>query len=343
MHKKVLFVSNSKRKFVNNHILDAFIKRDDLSLNILHLLDDGFHESILDKILIKLKIPPNYNNINESIISAVRKFRPDIVFVVKGNSIYPWTLRKIKKINCNIKLVSWSLDDMYAMHNRSLYYSYGLKFYDHVFTTKSYNISELALIGAKDVHFLYQAYSTWKHLNKDINAIRVPKRDVSFIGHAEKERFNSILHLAKHGIKVNIAGGGGWNKKTYTTAHKNISFQHQDLHGQDYCDFIAESKINLCFLRKINRDLHTSRSIEIPASGGFMIAERTNEHETLFEDKKEAVYFNDNDDLLKNIQYYLSDKNEKERYRILKNGHQRCLINNYSYEDMVERILSVVA
>ena len=42
--------------------------------------------------------------------------------------IKPSTLRSIKNINPNIILISWSLDDMYASHNRSLYYKNGLNF-----------------------------------------------------------------------------------------------------------------------------------------------------------------------------------------------------------------------
>ena len=64
------------------------------------------------------------------------------------------------------------------------------------------------------------------------------------------------------------------------------------------------------FLRKKNRDLHTTRSLEIPSVGTFMIAERTVEHSTLFKEDVEAV-FNNNIELLNKVNYYLNNDDKK--------------------------------
>ena len=163
--------------------------------------------------------------------------------------------------------------------------------------------------------------------------------DVLFIGTAEKERIDSLNYLAQNGIKINIYGGG-WNKVNKTTLHNNLVINEYDLIGSDYADAISCSKISLCFLRKINRDLHTSRSIEIPACKGFMIAERTNEHLDLFEENKEAVYFSNDCELLEKVKYYL--ENEKERLSISNNGYNKCVKKDYSYDNMVKKILGKI-
>jgi spore maturation protein CgeB len=165
------------------------------------------------------------------------------------------------------------------------------------------------------------------------------KFDVLFIGAAEKERIDSLNYLAQNGIKINIYGGG-WNKIDKTTLHHNLVINAYDLVGSDYADAISCSKISLCFLRKINRDLHTSRSIEIPACKGFMLAERTNEHLSLFKEGIEAEFFTSDEELLKKVNYYLL--NEEKRQEVIEKGYQKCIEKDYSYDNMLARILDAI-
>ena len=142
--------------------------------------------------------------------------------------------------------------------------------------------------------------------------------DVSFIGSYEKERFESIKFLAQNGIKINL-WGYGWD--FLQNNYKNITYIGGELFKEEYAKVFTCSKISLNFLRKINRDLHTSRSIEIPACKGFMLGERTDEHKKLFTEDKEAVYFSGNKELLEKVSYYLS--HDDERNKIAEAGYQK--------------------
>lgn len=69
----------------------------------------------------------------------------------------------------------------------------------------------------------------------------------------------------------------------------------------------------------------------------FLMAERTNEHLSLFEENKEAVYFSSNKELLEKCKFYL--KNDPERKQIIENGHKRCIQSGYSNIDTIYKIL----
>ncbi len=334
-NRKLLFISNTAPDRIV-HILDSFLSRDDLIVETEHLWLDKRQTSIVHKIFDKIKCPLDSDRLNMRLMEKVKSFAPDILFIVKGNCIRPGVLRAIKVKYPKIKIVSWSLDDMYAWHNRSLFYTLGLKHYDTVFTSKSYNLQELTKLGAKSVKFLYQAYSK-KYHNPQIVEATGP--DVLFIGFAENDRFEHLKYLSNNGVKVTIYGTG-WNKKQFTIENENIKINPYDLLGTDYAKAISSAKITLCFLRKINRDLHTSRSIEIPACGGFMLAERTAEHSELFQEGSEAEYFSSKEELLAKTEFYLA--NEEERLKIKSAGFNRTVTSDYSYDNMVQRILDVL-
>ena len=98
------------------------------------------------------------------------------------------------------------------------------------------------------------------------------------------------------------------------------------------------SKISLSFLRKANRDLHTSRTFEIPACGGFQLSERTEEVLNFFEEGKEIECFSSLDELRDKITYYL--KHESRRLRIAAAGLERGRRSRYRFTDRLETILN---
>ena len=100
---------------------------------------------------------------------------------------------------------------------------------------------------------------------------------------------------------------------------------------------ISSSKINLNFLRKANNDTETTRTIEIPACNGFMLAEASEEQKKLFKENEEAVFFYSKKDLLEKIKYYLT--NDDKRNMIAARGFKKCIISEYNYDKQIKEIL----
>ena len=295
--------------------------------------------NLWNRFLWKLGIPPDATEANKEIRAEVQKGNFDVVWIEKGVTIRPATLIFIKKVSPKTKLAFCSEDDMHARHSRTLFFDHGVRYYDVVFTTKTYNLAEMKLLGARRVELFLDSYDKEMHRPLSLNEKEREKYEceVSAIGAFEKERATSLLYLAEHGIKV-VAWGNGWS--SWVGRHSNLLVKNEHLFGIEYAKAINATKINLNFLRKINRDEVTSRSVEIPACGGFMLAERTKRHLEFFIEGKEAEFFGSNEEMLEKVRYYL--EYDEERKRIAAAGKMRCEKNGYSNRAQLARMLGVL-
>jgi spore maturation protein CgeB len=198
---------------------------------------------------------------------------------------------------------------------------------------------ELPSFGARRVVFVNNAFEpTHRPLETSAAERKRFGADVGFIGSFESARARSMLFLAEHGIRVRV-WGNGW--EGMAGAHPNLQVEGRALVNTEteleYTKGICSTRINLGFLRKINRDQQTARSVEIPACGAFLLAERTAEHQSLFIEGLEAAFFADDEELLTKTRYYL--ENESERAEIAAAGYRRCLASGYSQTDRMRLML----
>jgi hypothetical protein len=279
----------------------------------------------LQYLAIKMRRPMDTAGVNRRILRDGP--RADIVWIDKGVTIRPQTLRGLRRASPRVRIVGFSPDDMLNANMSSHYFPQTLRLYDLYVTTKSYNVGELTALGCPRVVFADNAYDPATHRPlPDDSAPTVFTADVGFIGTFEPDRAGLIERLASAGVPV-VIRGNDWEP----VRRRNISgltFLPEAI-NDDYARALHTTRINLAFLRKSNRDLQTTRSIEIPACGGFMLAERTDEHRALFEEGREAEYFEGGDELIAKVTRYLSD--EAARRAIARAGRQRCLRDDYSY------------
>jgi len=291
--------------------------------------------TLYTRILNKLRFPRDEVGINK-VLREVAKSEDiyDIAWFEKSTMLRPSTLKYFKNRSINTQIISLSEDDMYAYHNRSRYYQSSLNYYDTVFTTKLYNLDELKLLGAKDTKLFLDSYNSELHrpLIK-YNLVKDKEIDISFIGTYEKERADIILWLGSSGFKV-VVYGNGWS--SLVSKSQNITIMNKAILNEEYVRVINNSKINLGFLRKINRDQVTSRTMEITGCGGFLLAERTPRHSALFSEGEEAEFFSSKEELMKKIEYYLNNFGEIQR--ISKNGRDRCLRSGYDMKSQISNI-----
>ncbi len=288
----------------------------------------------------KLLYPPDLANANQSIVCLIKEHTIDVLWLDKALTITPKTLKIVRERSPKTIIAGYSPDDMAAKHNQSRAFLSGLPVYHVYFTTKSYGVEELKYLGVPQVFFVGNAYDPTTH--RPVTLSEEGKKHyggtVGFVGDYESERAQLMFYLAKCGIPIRI-WGTNWERKC-KLHHPNMMIEGKSLYGDDYAKAICAFDINLAFLRKINRDLQTQRSIEIPACGGFMLAERTNEHLELFGEGREAEFFSTKEELLEKVRYYLD--HEDERKRIALAGRERCLKSGYSYHERIKEMFRVI-
>jgi len=277
--------------------------------------------------------------VNRRLRAVDAEFAPHLVWIEQGLTVEAETLRVLGERWPQTVMLSYSGDDRFNPRNQSRQWRSCLQLYDLHITTKNHNVPELWEAGARDVFYVEKAFDPLVHRPMPVSP-EVRARlggDVGFVGWPEGERLASMLHLARSGVPVRIWGPWGRLRPW----HPNLRIEGRPLWSDDYASALSAFRINLCFLRKVNRDRCTTRSVEIPACGGFMLAERTEEHLAQFEEDREAVYFSSNDELLDKVRWYLV--HEQERARIAEAGRRRCWTGGYTYERRLNQVLAYVA
>jgi len=283
---------------------------------------------------------PDHVGANNKILDLVSQNEYDVVWIDKGLIIKPSTLKKIKERLPSSIIVSFSPDNMMKRLWQSKQFCDCIALYDVHITTKSFIIEDFYAHGAKKVILANKTFQKDFHYPRNITKEEKKRlgADVGFVGTWEKERCDSILYLARHGVKVKVFGDKNWEK--YSNICGNLEIVAGGLYNDDYAKAFGAFKISLCFLKKCACDQITARSVEIPACGGFMLAERTNEHLQMFEEGKEAVFFSSDKELLEKCVYYLC--HDEEREKICNAGRKRCLESDYSNDGMIRRVMTQI-
>jgi hypothetical protein len=215
-----------------------------------------------------------------------------------------------------------------------------LPLYDLCVVVRDVSAVECRAHGARKVLKVWRSYDEVAHC-PDLAPKLVPAQfsaDVSFIGtwmrHEARDEF--LLSLRERGLEIAV-WGDRWDKSPLWR-QLQPHWRGPNLVGSGYVSAIRGAKICLGLLSKGNRDLHTTRSVEIPYAGGLLCAQRTSEHLELYVEDEEAVFWSDADECATKCLELLADPEKRER--IASAGMRRVRQNRVGNEDICRQILA---
>lgn len=302
--------------------------------------DGNKFKSIYYRAQNKFTFGPAVCEINRDILDECINIKPDLVFIYRGTHIYPKTIKKIKeKTGC--KVFGYNNDDPFSSSYPKYFwrhYRNGIKYYDHIFSYRYKNIDDYKAISYEKVSLLRSYYLKDKNFYMDDLKTEKYKCDVIFIGHFEDDgRDEAIKLLIENGVDIKLYGTT-WEKSKYYNYFVKKLGNILPLYD-NYNLALNSAKIALVFLSKKNNDTYTRRCFEIPATKTMMMAEYTDDLNSMFKERKESEYFRDKNELLEKVKYYLA--NEEKIKEIGENGYRRLLDDGHEIVDRCKEVLKV--
>lgn len=294
--------------------------------------------SLMDRLRYRLRLPGDPAGANAALLEEASSGYFDIIWVEAAPMIRASTLALLRRRMPDVRIAWYSEDDMMNPVHRSVWLERAMPLFDLWITTKSFNAHprEVPSFGVSRILFVDNSFDPQLHQPAQLSEeeVRVLGGDVSFIGTFERPRASSLLALAAAGISVRVWGNGWANM---SGMHPNLRVECKPVYDEDYAKVICASRINLGFLRKANRDLQTCRTVEIPACGGFMLHERSDEAERLFAPDREAAFFTDDSELIRQCRRWLTDDAGREAVALA--GRSRALDGGYGHDAWLTRVL----
>ena len=276
--------------------------------------------------------------VTESLTSKLLGMSFDLCYVDQGEWVTPKVISLLRR-HAPI-IINYNIDDPLGPRDGARFKAYrkSLPYYDLNAVVRQENVAEAHDLGAKNVVRVYRSADEITHAPRKLTEQdhQTWDSDVLFLGTWFPERGPFLLNLIQRGVPLTIRGPN-WHKAPEWPQLKN-HWKSGAIAGDDYAKAIQCAKFNLGLLSKENRDLHTTRSLEIPALVGLLCAKRTSEHVSMYNEGQEALFWKDADECSSMCRFALADENR--RHAIAEAGYQRLKKNGHYNEKILSFILA---
>lgn len=277
--------------------------------------------------------PGHLERYSQSIPDRLGPARPLVLVATGAAPLTASTLDVLREQQ--VVTVNYSTDDPFNPVHRAPWHLQALPHYDVVFTPRRANVADLQRLGCPLVRYLPFAFDRdafGAGGPEPVGAVE-PEFDVLFVGGADSDRFAFVREYLKHGPPPLLVGGY-WDRDPLTRPYAAGLRSPADL-----ARLTRAARVNVCLVRRANRDGHVMRSFEIPAIGGFMVAEDTPEHRELFgEDGAAVFYFATPADVARHVRWAID--NPAMRRDMADAAHRLVVGAGHSYDDRLLAMMS---
>jgi spore maturation protein CgeB len=272
--------------------------------------------------------------LNKRLIDLVKREKPDLCIVVGGHTILPSFVSKIKGMKVPIAL--WTTD--VPVHFENILAC--APFYTHLFCAGSEAMDIFHEKGFENTTWLPFGCDADFHkpVTLDSKEHKEYARDVVFVGSYYPNR--AIILEAIADLNVGV-WGPYWEKLQASSPLKNKAINIK-MNYDEWVKIFSACKINLVIHYndgKVPCHQASPKIFEALACGCFVLTDRQRDVENLFKDKEHLVFFDNEQDLQKKIQYYLEQADERNRIAL---KGQASAINEHTYKHRMKRLIEVL-
>lgn len=281
---------------------------------------------------------------HREMIGAAQLFRPDLVLILKGESLRPATLWELKG-STGATIAAWWVDHpfMNAETRRSWHHVPGcVPVYDHCFVFDRSYEEPLRAAGGRSISFLPCAADQGVYRPQAVTDDERARYGtlVSLVGVYSGHRARIVETVSRE------TGLGVWGPRwreflaARNGGHTQV-FRGESLLPAEACKVYNAGAVNLNthHLQSRRGGLNT-RAFEIPAAGAFELTDYVPEMESLLEPGREVAVYRSPEEAADLARFYV--KAEDQRRRIAEAGYRRVLAE-HTYRHRMQTLLEVVA
>jgi spore maturation protein CgeB len=252
--------------------------------------------------------------LNRAVLREARGTQPHLFVAIKGACLQAETLRTMRAFG--VRLYCFYPDVSITAHGP--YLPKALPEYDWIFITKSFGPSDLkARLGVQNSSYLPHAFPTELFTPRPVPSDLIERYecDVSFIGNwtPSKQALLEGLILQRPSLDLKI--WGDWSRLPDASPLRPY-VERRPVTGFEYALAVRSSRVNLGLLSELvpgasSGDRITQRTFHIPAAGGLMLHERTEDLLEIFTEDDSCACFEGVQELVEKVDSLLSDDGKR--------------------------------